>query len=467
MRKKLTNTIVEAFAGGGRYTSGTKAGQLKEHDVLWDTEIKGLGVRYAMKSGTRSYIFQFRVKGQLNSEQTITLGRHNDPLRIDHARAKALELKAQMISGVNPIAEAKRKKDEAERQAALDKSLSTTLRAVIADYLENKRTKHGPLRPRSKRDIQDLEKRLATWLDEPVANITRDMCLAKFTAMSESTPTQANKMARNLRALLNHAREMHATDDGNFPILAVNPVSRMFKLRRPNPEKVSDTRIPLNKVGACWNWLRARAVEARKEDDRTAADWVSFILLTGTRRFESGSLKWSDVDLDARTITLREDVVKNHTQLVLPMSDVMHELLTARKSPPPVPHKVVRRRRSERSPEYVFATNGKKCPHIENAQTVVAALSVIAGTHIHLHALRRTFDDIATEVRVDADQRRLLINHKTGDVHARHYANNTRALTAAVESIAQWIINAAVVAEQVASGANVIPFPNRASGKNL
>lgn len=461
MRKKLTNTTVESFAGGGKYERGKKAGQLKEHDVLWDTEIKGLGVRYAMKSGTRTYIFQFRVKDLRNSEQTITLGRHNDPLRIDHARAKALELKSKMIGGVNPVAEARRKQEESERQAALDKALSTTLRRVIEDYLENKRTKHGPLRPRSKRDIRDLEKNLTIWLDEPVADITRDMCLAKFTAMSERTPTQANKMARNLRALLNHAREMHATDDGDFPILAVNPVSRMFKLRKPNPENPSATRIPLNKVGACWNWLRARAVEARKEDDRTAADWVSFIMLTGMRRFESGSLKWSDVDLVARTITLREDVVKNHTQLVLPMSAVMHELLTARKNPPALPHKILLRRRAERSAEYVFATNGKKCPHIENAQTVVKKLSEIAGAHVHLHSLRRTFDDIATEVRVDADQRRLLINHKSGDVHSRHYANNTRALTTAVESIAQWIINAAVVAEQVASGANVIAFPGR------
>jgi hypothetical protein len=54
-RAKLTNPIVEAFKGGGLYTSGKRAGQPKEYDVIWDTGCRGLGVRYSQKTGSRTY----------------------------------------------------------------------------------------------------------------------------------------------------------------------------------------------------------------------------------------------------------------------------------------------------------------------------------------------------------------------------------------------------------------------------
>jgi integrase len=180
-------------------------------------------------------------------------------------------------------------------------------------------------------------------------------------------------------------------------------------------------------------------------------------MLTGCRRLESGSLKWSDVDLEAKTFTLRADVVKNHSALTLPMSDVLFELVKAR-SEADDDSAAARRRRSARSREYVFASNGRKSPFITNAQATVEALSKVAGTHVHLHAMRRTFDDIAQACRIDGDVRRMLLNHIHGDVHSRHYANGSESLTPAVDSIAKWIVDAAHVADDVASGRNVIAF---------
>jgi integrase len=479
-RIKLTNTAVEklSFPTG----AATRTGKPISHFIFWDTELRGLGVRLSANSKTKTYVLQHRVRGQ-KQERNISLGRHGDPVALtdgslrrhafgaDDARTKALAHLAQLLNGVDPVAEAKRKREEEERRAAAEKAQSTTLRQVLEHYLTHHRTKHGPLRPATQKDMRrHCEKNLTDWLDKPVATITRDMCLVKFTEMSARAPQQANLCMVYLRALLNHAREMHATDDGQFPVLAVNPVSRLWKLKKPNPERPRKTRIPLPKVGACWNWLRKVATEARMETERTAADWLCFVLLTGTRRLESGSVRWKDCNFEAKTITLHGDVegegafagVKNHNSIVLPMSSVLEQILTARKSPPPLDEKIARRRRVQRSSEYVFASNGKKTPFITNAQATIEALSKIAGAHVHLHALRRTFEDIAQACKIDSDVRRMLLNHISGDVHAVHYANGESALATACESIAQWVVEQSKIAEAQASGANVVPFAARA-----
>jgi len=415
-----------------------------------------------------TYILRVRVKGS-RKKSYITIGRHNDPFRVDDARTRALKLKAKMADGIDPVVEAELKKKESERAAALQAALNETFRKLMEDYLENKRTKHGPLRPATKKDIRrHCEENLADWLDKPWARLTRDICQEKFREVSSRAPTQANTCMFYVRALLNWGREKHATEDGQYPVLPVNPVTRLFKLQKPNPTKPKETRIPLKKVGACWLWLQERSAQARTENERCSADWVSTMLVSGLRREESAAIKKVDVNLENRTITLHGDVavieqesplfagVKNHNTFVLPMSTPLYEIMAARISPAPVPERIARRRRVQRSTEYVFATNGKKKPYINNAEKTFRGLSEVAGTHVHAHAIRRTFEDIAQECGIDGDVRRLLLNHTGGDVHSTHYANNLKTLAGAVEKITQWILAQAAIAKAQATGANVI-----------
>lgn len=302
---------------------------------------------------------------------------------------------------------------------------------------------------------------LASWADKPVAKITREACLTRFNELSVRAPGQANQCMVNLRALINHAREMFATDDGDYPLFPVNPVTRMFKLRKPNVEKPKDGRIPLDLIGAVWAMLQKRRSEARTIDDRTAADWVCFVLMTGTRRTESGSLKWANVNLDDGTFHLPGDVVKNHNDITLPMNTTLRELLTERKALPPVSEKVARRRSAERptreTSDYVFPSWGK-AGYITDARAVMEAVSKVAGMTITIHDLRRTFDDVAMECRIDSDQRRQLLNHLAADVHARHYSNNPKSLAPAVEAVANWITGQGAIAEAMLSGDNVLAF---------
>lgn len=371
-----------------------------------------------------------------------------------------------MLGGVDPVAEAERKEAERKGRERLTAAHSTTLRQVLEHFLEHRRTRHGPLRPATKKSYREMiEGNLSDWLDKPVATtITRDACLAKFTELSANAPSASNLTMVYLRALSNHAREMHATDDGDYPVMAHNPVTKMLRLRKLNPEKPRTGRVPLDRVGHVWLALQRRRVNARDVDDRTAADLVCLRMLLGLRATESGSLRWSQIDWTAKTIRLLGDVSKNHNEMLIPMSTVLHDLLLERKRAPEADPKVARRRRNVRAKEFVFASCGKKTPWMTDARATMEAVSKAAGCHVSPHDFRRTLEDIAKAVRVDPDERRQILNHLADGVHQASYANNPdpEVLRPAVEAIAKYIVDAATVAEAMERADNVVPFPARA-----
>jgi integrase len=478
---KLTNGNVDKlkFPVGAQ----SKTGRPLDYFIAWDTDEPGFGVRLSSTSDRKVYVYKRRVRGT-RTERNFSLGRHGDPVLLpdgsvrtypfgaDDGRRQARRLLAQLQDGIDPVEEerkaqeaAGKAEEEAKRKAEQDAALATTLRQVLEHFLTHHTTKNGPLRPATQKDYRyHCDKNFEDWLDRPVAGITRDMCLAKFSEITaRGAKIQANLSMAYLRSLLNHARELHFdASTGMYQILPTNPVSSMVKLiKHMNPTVERESRIPLDRVGQVWALLQQHRVSARRVDQRTAADWVCFMMLTGTRRSESRSLKWTDVDLDARTVTLHADVTKTHAKLVIPMSNVLHDILEARRQPTTETKAALRRRVERHSDEYVFASGGKKKPYIDNAAALFELISAAAGTPINRHDLRRTFEDIASEVGIDWDQRRLLINHKSGDVHSRHYANNRRNLASATQLIAQWIANQGKIAEAQESGANVLRFPTR------
>ena len=418
---KLTKKLVDAF----------ECPEGKEQGFLWCSERRGFAVRVT-STGIKSFIVQGRIG---TKERRETIGRYG-VFTVDSARERAEEILRGMRNGVDPRAEKK-------RQA----SLNITLQAVADDYVANKRTKNGELRASTKADIsRHVEQNFESWANEPIASITREKCLKRFNEITKRSPSQANQAFIILRALINHAREMHATEDGEYPILAVNPVTRMLKLRKLNPEEVRDRRIPTEKIGAVWSMLQDRIANGRTYNDQNAAAYVAFLLLTGTRKTEAATLTWDRVNFDEGWFFIPKDIAKNHNALTFPLSDTLRDVLESR---PKV----------EGNP-YVFASWGKKSSHIGDPRGVMDRVSEISGLHLSLHDLRRTADDIAKVCKVDSDERRQLLNHLSADVHGRHYANNPdpSALAPAVKAMHAWLVEQGQIAEAMASGANVVPL---------
>ena len=406
---KLTKTKVEALP----------LPTDKDQIFYWDSETKGFGIRVTA-SGSRSYIVQRPVHGKT---RRFTLGPHG-VLTCDEARKRAMEKLLEMMDGVNPQTAKKSIAAHAE-----------TLTDVMVDYLANKRTKHGPLRPTSQSDIRKcVESTFSEWAHKPVATITRDACIKRFRDLSKTAPVSANGAFRNLRALLNWAREKNAAPDGTYPILPVNPVAQMFKqggMAKWNPEKPRATRIPKDKIGVVWNILVEHSSADRHITTTcVSADLIAFMLLTGCRVGEASQLTWDRVDLKSKLPTYHLAVTKNHHPVTFPVSKALHTLLTRRYAA----------RLKDNS--HVFpALRGKK-GYLSDPRAMFEHVTKVAGTHLHPHALRRTFEDVAQIVGVDSDKRRQLLNHLASDVHGAAYANNPdpAVLMPAMEKISTWIV---------------------------
>jgi integrase len=318
---------------------------------------------------------------------------------------------------------------------------ATTLRETVALYVQRK-----TLRPATIKDMMGHHDRnFSDWLDRPVAGITKAMCLERFLRITKQgnagkgAPHTANAAFVYLRSWLNFAREHHANPDGAYPILPVNPVTQMWKTQDRNEEVPRSRAVPLDRVGHVWNYLAERR-------GQTDADLVTTLLLTGGRLTEISSLRGQDVDLEKRTITLRGDVVKNHKEMILPMSNLLHEVLAARCD-------------GLKPTAYVFASDLSKAGYLASPRAIMERVAEVAGCALSPHDLRRSLDAMAQACKIDSDTRRLMLNHISGDVHFKSYASR-QGLAAAFEAVGQFVDDAAIKAK----AANVVPlFPARAT----
>lgn len=397
--------------------------------LYWDDTVKGFGVRVT-STGARSYIAQGRVNGK---NRRVTIGQHGR-LTCDEARKKAKSALVSLDDGIDP-------QEEKKRAAAL----SVTLRKVADVYCKERRTaKGGELTERSKADIlYHVTKSFSDWADKPISGITRALCSEKFGELSEKSPAQANQAFRNLRALMNFAREAYRSED-DTAILPENPVSVLSGKKMWNADKAKNSYIPLDKVGAVWNFIEKSRTEDPLQSKRTEADIVMFWLLTGARKNEAMELIWDRVNLEAGTWHLPDP--KNHNPVTLPLPAPLRSMLEARK---PVDTK---------KGEYVFPANTSrsKLGHVSTTRDTLAKVSVAAGQSISAHDLRRTFRAVAGKCGIELWKTKLLMNHASADVTITNYTEkqDLRYLAPEAEQISAWIVQQGAIA----AAGNVLQF---------
>lgn len=136
------------------------------------------------------------------------------------------------------------------------------------------------------------------------------------------------------------------------------------------------------------------------------SDALMFLLLTGARLAEVfGSvrdgypaLRWSDVDLNRRTITFRD--TKNRTDHELPMGQHLTNLLAARKR--------------IAGPEFVFSrSDGQMVP--DDLRSAFARIEKASGIRATAHDLRRTFAGVVNSLDISAYKLKRLLNHISGN----------------------------------------------------
>ena len=270
----------------------------KSEWIAWDDELHGFGLR--VRDGKRTWIFQYKIGER---HQRMRLG--GPEVSCNQARALAeaqrgAVAQAKLGHGVDPTIE--REKTKAESKP---KPKGRTLASLVADYLGEKVT---AMRPRSYDETKrHLEKHFAPLHNRAVQTIERLDVAARLREIAkDSGPVAANRARASLSAMFAWAIGEGLCDS--------NPVAGTNKQEEAGPRERS-----LSDAEAAAVWLAA--------PDNDYGRILKLILLTGCRRDEIGGLKWGEIDLEARAITLPKERTKNKTAHTVPLSDAALAIL--------------------------------------------------------------------------------------------------------------------------------------------
>jgi integrase len=259
----------------------------------WDPNLKGFGVR--IRDGNLSWIFQYKFGG---AHHRIRLGGKelscNQARELANAERGKLS-KARLGHGSDPATERDEKKLEAKPGA----KTARTFAATISMYLEARR---DGLKP-STYEAQDrhLHTHWRPLHDIALAAITRADVAGVLTTITKSKgPVSANRARSTLQKFFTWAIGEGMCDH--------NPVVGTNKREENEPRERS-----LSDAETAVVWLAA--------PDNDYGRNLKMILLTGCRRDEIGSLRWSEIDMGARTITLPRERTKNRKEHVVPLTD--------------------------------------------------------------------------------------------------------------------------------------------------
>jgi integrase len=337
---------------------------LADGQFIFDSEpsLRGFGLRLRQDAKGRlakTYIVQYKTS---DGQRRRTLG-NTARMKADVARKKAAQWIAEIEKGNDPAAA----KDREHKP--------TKFSAAVKDYLEAK----DDLRPASLKNATlylNSAKYFGPLHDIAVNRIERGDVTKCLDAIKKAS---GNTTALCCRAWIS-AFYGWAIEGG---LADQNPVvgSRKFVKADPRERVLSD-----DELRSVWN-----AADPGKDFGRI----LRLLVLTGCRRQEIGSLKWSGVDLKAKTITIPGDRAKNHQAYTLPLMPAALDIL---KSIP-------------RVGEFVFA--GKRG---FNDWTKQKKLLNDGIAEWNIHDLRRTFRTGLARLGVRPDVAERAVNHVKKDI---------------------------------------------------
>jgi integrase len=384
---KITQTSLAAL----------KIPQGKSDYIIFDETMPGFGVRLRAgdKGIHRTFIAQYKIGAK---HRRINLG-NVAKVNLEDAKSEAKRIFGDVAHGRDPAANKVAARDDASR----------TLDAIIAQYLEAKsgRRRHDSLRYQLERLWKPLH-------GLALGAISRATVAIQLNAIaSNHGPVAANRARSTLSTMYRWAIGEGLCD--------TNPVIGTNKREENGPRERT-----LSDAEAAALWIAT-------EDDHFGRI-VRLLMLTGCRRDEIGSLRWSEIDTGARTITLPPERTKNQQQHIVPLCDAALKILAA------MPRIEGR--------DLVFGTRGGGFSNWSQAKSALE-VEIKPWT---LHDLRRTVRTGLRMLGVAPHVAEAVLNHLPAKL-IRTYDRNTYAAEkkAALEL---WANHLAVAIAQ-ASGANI------------
>jgi integrase len=376
-----------------------------------DGKITGLYL-VVQPSGAKSWALRYRAAG---APRKLTIGPY-PAIDIGKARGRAQEALGEVAGGKDPAAQKKavRAAAKAEREADVDR-----VERVVALFIERY------AKPIT-RDWKETERILTRevrdrWKGRRLSQITR----AHVIEMLEEIVDRGSPGAAN--RIFAHFRKMCRWSVGRGYIER----SPCDGLTAPSPERQRDRVLDDAEIKLAW--------EAFKAVGWPFGHIARLLLLTGARRDEIADMRWDEIDLTGRTLSLPAARTKNKRAHVIPLSGAAMRIIEA------LPRRG--------GTQFVFTTTGSTPVSGFSAVKkaidahIVAALGdgIKAPERWTFHDLRRTLATNLQKLGVRLEVTEAVLNHTSlsrggiEGVYQRHdFADEKRAaLEAWTDRLAQ------------------------------
>jgi len=385
---------------------------------LWDSVAPGLGVRSTPKSPNKTYVFQSRYN---HRTLRITIGSVKN-WTIEQAQSEANRLQILIDKGEDPrevkatfLAEKQKEISERSSRLAIE---SITVADAWNDYYSEKSAakkdgklvwgdkhrehlKHflqsggGPIK-RGKKTNQSNTKRpgiLYPLMSLKLAALDEDTISRWLKKESLSAPTSTAKAYSVLRAFINWCSEKKNYKSAiNHDAIKSSVVKN--SLITPRAKKNDSLRKAQIEI-----WFK----EVKKINNPVISSYLQCLLLTGARRNELASLRWKDVDLKWKSLTIRDKVEGERT---IPLTPYVESLIQA----------------LPRRNQYVFSSPLSKSGRIEEPRKQHSKAIQNAGLPpLSLHGLRRSFGTLSEWVEVPTGIVAQIMGHKPSAIAEKHY----------------------------------------------
>ena len=415
--------------------AGFKCPPDKQQAFLWDANTPGLGLRKT-PAGKPAYVFQARWQGK---DIRITIGSPS-AWTIPDAQAKARELQRLIDEGKDPRYLKREAIAEAEAKQEQEKTRSFTVGNVWAAYIEARRPYWGDLH------YQDHIKLARKGGEKPKRGIngcglTIDMPLYPLMALrlfeldaptieswaaeqAKTRPTSARLAWRLLKVFLNWCAEQpeYAAIMPAKNAAATRKARESLGRAKPKQDALLREQLPA--------WFAA----VRKIGNPVISAYLQTLLLTGARPGEVLTIRWEDVNMQWRGITIRDKVEGDR---VIPMPDYLRQLLnslprcnewvfasTRTVSMDPANIRRRERRALDRDqPMNVSAVQqASESGYIAEPRNQHADACRVAGIDpVSLHGLRRSFKSLSEWLDLPAGVVAQIMGHKPSATAEKHY----------------------------------------------
>jgi integrase len=261
--------------------------------VFFDDDLGGFGIR-VRHSGAKAWIAQYDIGGRTRK---VTLGA-TEVLTAAGARSAAKDIFARVRLGQDPAGDKRAARDE----------VGETFNALLPRYLEHKRAQ---LRPRSYVEVErHLLSHCRPLHHRPIAAVDQRTVAILLGKLAETSgPRAANAVRASGSGFFNWLMREGITGTNVFGNTNTAP------LCKPRERCPSDSELV-----AIWH-------SCPRSD---YGDIVRLLILTGARKTEISDLRWSEIDLDAKLISLPAARAKGRRPHEIPLSAPAVTILKSR-----------------------------------------------------------------------------------------------------------------------------------------